>query len=245
VFVFRNRVPAKLQPQIERMEYTPMHNAQNAACRGAPPDKRASIPILQEHEPTAIRVATADDQKFIDSLQRKFAGCLGFLPSVALETLTTQGHIRMASENDEPAGYILSRPRLQWCPQMRSITQAAVAMDAQRRHLGLQLLEAITAEARANGILALQACCAVGLDSNEFWAAAGFTPIAHLTPANVRGREIICWRKPLVSKVPVWFAMLPRRAGHLAHKPTSDRDPLRDHEELEDALKFLKQRPKP
>ena len=88
--------------------------------------------------------------------------------------------MRIAEENDDAAGYILSRPKLRWQPAMRSITQAAVAMDAQRRHHGLALLARIEQESRSAGLLAIQACCAVGLDSNDFWRAAGFLPIVHM-----------------------------------------------------------------
>ena len=189
-----------------------------------------------------IRAANSGDLRFVDALQRRYSGALGFLPKIAIEQCTEQGAIKLAIENDEPAGYILSRRALAWCPQMRSITQAAVAMDAQRRHHGLALLASVESESRAAGILALQACCAVGLESNEFWAAAGYRPIAHLTPPNCRGREIICWRKPLVTRLPVWFAMMPRRAGHRAHRAASERDPMRDMQDIEDALKFTRAR---
>jgi hypothetical protein len=89
-------------------------------------------------------------------------------------------------------------------------------MDAQRRHHGLAMLKEIEAEAVADGLLAIQACCAVGLESNDFWRAAGFLPICHLTPDTKAGREIICWRKPLTRNVPIWFAMLPEKSGHRA-----------------------------
>jgi N-acetylglutamate synthase-like GNAT family acetyltransferase len=190
-------------------------------------------------EPDQIRTATAADLKFVDSLQKKFANCVGFLPKIAIENLLNAGHIRLAMENDDGAGYILSRPRLVWQPRMRSITQACVAMDAQRRHHGLALLETISAEATADGLLALQACCAVGLESNSFWQAAGFIPIVHMVPENVRGREIICWRKPLTSVVPAWFAMPPKFAGHRAAKPNLTRDPNRSTDAISDAQRFI------
>jgi hypothetical protein len=97
-------------------------------------------------------------------------------------------------------------------------------MDAQRRHHGLALLKNIEAEAVADGLLAIQACCAVGLESNDFWRAAGFLPIAHLTPETKSAREIICWRKPLTTKLPIWFAMLPERSGHRARPTVHVRD---------------------
>lgn len=190
-------------------------------------------------QPAQIRVATVNDLKFVDHLQRKFANAVGFLPKVAIENLTQQGHVRIAMENDEGAGYILSRPRLGWQPKMRSITQACVAMDAQRRHHGIALLHQIEIESIAAGLLAIQACCAVGLESNDFWKAAGFVPVVHMTPQNVRGREIICWRKPLVGRLPSWFAMPPRLAGHRAKRPTFERNPNRDADALSLARSYI------
>lgn len=187
-------------------------------------------------QPAAIRIATPSDRLFVDALQKRHAGAVGFLPGPAIENLIGSGDIRIAEENDDPAGYILSRHHLRWQPAMRSITQACVAMDAQRRHHGLALLEVIASEARASGLLAIQANCAVGLDANEFWSAAGFIPICHMTPENCRGREIICWRKPLTSVVPIWFAMPPKYAGHRAAKPQS----IRDHFRSMDATNFAR-----
>lgn len=198
-----------------------------------------SEPAVWVPEPGQIRTAISTDIRFIDHLQRKFANCVGFLPKVAIENLTAEGHIRLAMENDDGAGYILSRPRLRWQPKMRSITQACVAMDAQRRHHGLGLLSQIESEARASGLEALQACCAVGLESNEFWRAAGFLPIVHMRPSNVRGREIICWRKPLTARLPVWFAMPPKLAGHHAARPTTTRDSNRSTDAIAIAQEFI------
>lgn len=208
-------------------------------------DHRARDPVAPSPQPVfvpapgQIRTATAADLKFVDSLQRKFANCVGFLPKVAIENLTEAGHVRLAMQNGDGAGYILSRPRLRWQPAMRSITQACVAMDAQRRSHGLALLATIEAESRRNGLLAIQACCAVGLDSNEFWRAAGFLPIVHMRPANVRGREIICWRKPLSNMLPPWFAMPPELAGHRAKRPTFDRNPNRSTDATNLARRYI------
>jgi N-acetylglutamate synthase-like GNAT family acetyltransferase len=157
--------------------------------------------------------ATPSDLRFIDSLQRKFSRSLGFLPKAALEANLEIGNVDLCLENGDPAGYLLCRPVLSWQPLLCSIVQAAVAMDAQRRHHGLALLLQIEERARARGQVGMQANCAIGVEANEFWAAAGFKPIAHLTPATKSQREIICWRKPLTRKLPAWFTCLPAKAG--------------------------------
>jgi hypothetical protein len=146
--------------------------------------------------------------------------------------------VDLCNENDESAGYLLCRPVLAWQPLMGSIVQAAVCMDAQRRHHGLALLLQIEERARARGQLALQANCAVGVEANEFWQAAGFKPIAHLTPATVSQREIICWRKPLQRALPLWFTVLPKAAGGRGLKVNSTRNLNRDSKSLDFAARF-------
>ena len=215
----------------------PAHNGPGTGVQYGQGPVNAFISI--HPEPATLRIATGADTTYVDSLQKRFAAAVGFLPKIAIQNYIDAGCVHLAVENDDPAGYILSKRRLVWQPQLRSITQACVAMDAQRRHHGLALLEKISAEARADGVVALQACCAVGLESNEFWAAAGFRPIVHMTPSNVRGREVICWRKPLVKKLPLWFAFPPARAGWRAATPKSVRDTQRDAAALAEARRYI------
>jgi N-acetylglutamate synthase-like GNAT family acetyltransferase len=182
--------------------------------------------------------ATLSDLSFIDSLQKKFGRSLGFLPTAALEVNLEAGNVDLCLENGEPAGYLLCRPRLAWQPLLGSIVQAAVAMDAQRRHHGLALLLQVEERAIKAGQIALQANCAVGVEANEFWATSGFKPIAHLTPATKSGREIICWRKPLTRKLPAWFLDLPKAAGGRGLRVNSTRNLNRASKDLDFAAKF-------
>jgi GNAT superfamily N-acetyltransferase len=183
--------------------------------------------------------ATLIDLKFVDSLQRKFGDSLGFLPTAALEANLTAGNVVKCNENGDAAGYLLVRPVLAWQPFMASIVQAAVCMDAQRRHHGLAQLLLIESEARARGQVALQANCAVGVEANEFWRAAGFKPIVHMTPDTKSKRHIICWRKPLTRSLPKWFTDLPARAGHRCRIATSGREIDRDAQDQAFAENFL------
>lgn len=202
------------------------------------------VPYVEPKAPSQrLAIATPADLTFVDSLQKKFGRSLGFLPRQALEVNLEKGHVHLCRENDEPAGYLLVRPVLSWQPLLRAIIQAAVCMDAQRRHNGLALLLRVEADARAAGQVALQANCAVGVEANEFWAAAGFKPIAHLTPETKSGREIICWRKPLQRSLPSWFTDLPTRAGHRSAGTNSTRNHHRTAKSLEFAQKFAAGRP--
>jgi N-acetylglutamate synthase-like GNAT family acetyltransferase len=194
--------------------------AESAALLAPLPEPNATIPatdripyIEPKKETRGLLKATAADLIFVDSLQKKFGRSLGFLPRQALELNIQRGNVTLTTENADSAGYLLVRPILKWRPEMASIVQAAVCMDAQRRHHGLALLLLIEQEARSRGQVAIQANCAIGVEANEFWAAAGFKPIAHLTPATKSGREIICWRKPLQRSLPAWFTDLPAQAG--------------------------------
>jgi len=170
-------------------------------------------------EPRApIALATLDDAKFVDHLARKNSEAVGFLPHIARDWYLENGHVRMVFENGAPAGYLLGREKLRWCPAIRPIYQAAISFDAQRRHLGLALVEHVTNEARAAKQMAVQCHCAATLPANEFWLAAGFKKIGTLTPGNARAREIICWRKILVNRFPVELAMMAPVAGHRARR---------------------------
>lgn len=237
-FFLEQHVSHSIRPKAERLAHMPLFPPQHRYVRSRSQEPEPCEPTMQGLESTLVRTATASDLRFVDHLQKKFANCVGFLPKIAIENLIDQGHMRIALENEDAAGYILSRSRLKWQPRMRSITQACVAMDAQRRHHGLALLRQVENEARATGLLAIQACCAVGLESNSFWHAAGFIPIVHMTPQNVRGREIICWRKPLASVMPLWFAMPPKYAGYTGAKPNSTRNPNRSTDALSTARRF-------
>lgn len=190
--------------------------------------------------PTASQLsrATTADLRFVDSLQKKFGRSLGFLPTEALIANLEAGNVDLCQENGDPAGYLLCRPRLGWQPLMGSIVQAAVCMDAQRRHHGLALLLQVEERARKAGQVALQANCAIGVEANEFWAAAGFKPIAHLTPETKSGREIICWRKPLTRHLPSWFTALPKAAGGRGLRVNSTRNLNRSSKDLDFAAKF-------
>lgn len=194
--------------------------------------------ITPTRKPGILSKATTRDLRFIDSLQKKFGRSLGFLPTQALELNLMAGNVDLCMENDEPAGYLLCRPVLSWQPGLASIVQAAVCMDAQRRHHGLALLLKVAEEARARGQVGLQANCAIGVEANEFWQAAGFKPIAHLTPQTKSQREIICWRLALTRKLPAWFTVLPAKAGGRSLAVNSTRNINRNAKDVDFAARF-------
>lgn len=169
----------------------------------------------------SIVIADADDLQFILHLQRKHSNALGFLPTPAIDWYINNSRVLLGRENDTEAGYLLGRTHLRWNHGIRPITQAAVAMDAMRRHLGLAMLQRTETAAREAGQLALQASCREGLDANEFWKAAGFEEICRLQPHNARRKLMIVWRKQITPVRPDWFNVPPPVAGWKAKRTTA------------------------
>lgn len=151
-------------------------------------------------------------------LQKKFSNQLGFLPSKALDFYIESKNVGIALENDAPCGYVLGRPAFRYNPLMRPITQAAVYMDAQRRHHGLALVEGVCRRAHAAKQLVVQASCAADIEAIDFWLTANFMPIGTHTLDNRRKREIIVFRRCLTTSVPVWFWNKPLHHGHKGRK---------------------------
>lgn len=166
---------------------------------------------------TIIR-ATNRHVKMMVALQKRFSDCLGFLPEAALAWYAENHAAAIAKENGEPCGYILGRDAYAYQPLMRPITQAAVFLDAQRRHHGLKLVEAVCHKATLAGQHVVQASCAADLDAVDFWLEAGFSPIFHHKLENKRKRDIIVFRRLLVPHCPSWFWAPPPRSGYRAKK---------------------------
>lgn len=188
-----------------------------------------------------IRPATAHDITWLDHLQRRHGETIGFLPHPAIHSYLNKHAIWVVEENGDPAGYAIAPPRLRWQPQLRPITQACVALDAQRRHLGLALIAHIVDQGQAANMLGIQANCAIGVDANDFWKALRFVPICHYRTNSRRGREMICWRLALSHRLPLWFASPPKYVGFPPQAPILDRDLSRTRRSLEIAKKYVPQ----
>jgi N-acetylglutamate synthase-like GNAT family acetyltransferase len=160
-----------------------------------------------------VTTATAAELSFLIHLQKRFSNQLGFLPRGALVEYIDAGRAKLVTENDQPAGYIITRARLRSAKWCRPVTQAAICYDAQRRHLGLALLAQEAAEARRDRMEALQAWVAEDIDAMHFFGAAGFTAVAARDPKNARGRRLILLRKSLTPKPHADFWKPPTVAG--------------------------------
>lgn len=169
-------------------------------------------------QPFSTHRSTHRDTVFICHLQRIFSDQLGFIPTQGIEAYASHGWALIGRENEQHAGYILGRNQYRWNPLLAPITQAAIAMDAQRRKLGLALVSEWCDAAKHNQKLAVQAICANNIDAMLFWPAAGFVPIVELNPDNARGRKVTVWRKCFPSRVPEWFWEAPPVSGYRARK---------------------------
>ena|SRR5258707_9743680 len=195
-------------------------NSPDASPASGNPRTNGNHPVLAlpGDSVSSIRRATLRDLSFVLELQRKFSNQIGFIPRVGSEWYVDSGNVKIVLENGDPAGMLLGRQQYRWQPLLRPIFQAAICFDAQRRHHGLALLERLKLEAIAAGQIGIQCCCREGLEANEFWKAAGFVPVCYMTPETARKRDVICWRLPLVKRLPLWFASPPPVAGWKARK---------------------------
>jgi hypothetical protein len=162
---------------------------------------------------TSIRTASAADTLFLRKLQRTYSNQLGFLPDAAVAECVDGGCVRMALENGDPCGYVLARRRLRCAPHVVPIVQAAVCLDARRRHHGLALVDAVCQDAWVDGRLIVQCWCRADLDAVSFWAAAGFELIAERDPRSARGKPLLLYRRALPGCPSNLLDVVPRRSG--------------------------------
>ena len=159
------------------------------------------------------RTATERDDDYIKDLSRKFTNEIGFLADQARSWYVENGLVSMASENGNPAGYVLWKPNIENVQGCAAVFQAAVQMDAQRRSHGLSVLRHASAEMARAGCNLVQAWCRSELESNQFWQAAGFTPIAVRSGGRQRATPHILWRKALGLRADLWRPPSMRRRG--------------------------------
>ena len=154
---------------------------------------------MPKHQPSPanIRLATQRDRSYMTHLAKQFPVALGFIPDSAVQTLIDARSVWVAREAGQHAGYILARPRLSTSPTVRPIIQACVDFSAQRRHIGIALLDALANDARDQRISVLTAWCRSELAANEFWRSAGFREIATRPGGKKSGGVLRLWARQL------------------------------------------------
>lgn len=180
------------------------------------------MPPVSTNPAALLAIATPASLPFVLDLQRKFSNQLGFLPREAVVEYIDACQVLLVRENSDPAGFIITRPRLRSAKWCRPIIQAAIAMDAQRRHLGLTLVEQIAREAKRQLMEGLQCWCADDIDARDFWKCAGFTEICRRDPKNARSRRLILYRRHFNASPPAGFWTPPTVAGCVPRRINSD-----------------------
>lgn len=160
----------------------------------------------------ARRVALMRDARYVRHLQKVFNEQLGFLSDGAVIERIRQGNVSLALENGEPAGYLLGATEISAAKHIRPVFQAAVQMDAQRRHHGLALLNDLTTAAISHKQTIIQCFCRQNLEANDFWRAAGFVPVALRDVNAARQQPCILWRKPLARMTAETLLWMPPNA---------------------------------
>ena len=146
---------------------------------------------------STIRLALINDLPFLRHLQRCWPNALGYLPDSALSMLIESRSVLLAKQRGQECGMLITRPRLATSPTVRPILQAAVDMQAQRRHHGLALLAKLEADSLPDRISVLQCWCRSELEANSFWAAAGFLAIAQRPGGKRLGGSLTLWAKTI------------------------------------------------
>lgn len=175
---------------------------------------------------TPVRAAEPRDLPDIEALQRRNTHAVGHLPT---DDLVAHILARNAWVIDGGGGYCIGAKALRWQSVLGSVIQIAIHPDQRRSGSASALLATMEAAAVKRGLVGLQANCAADLQATHFWRAKGYVAICYMRPGGVKDRDIVCWRKWLGEprKIPLWFAMPPKRAGWRNRPPECRRSPRR------------------
>ena len=122
----------------------------------------------------SVRAATLDDLPFIDSLQKRHARMVGFMPEKALVGKIGAGHVLLATDNSQlatPLGYVIGNDQYFKRDDVGIIYQMNVVPDRQRALVGATLVKAMFDRA-AYGCKLFCCWCAQDIEANYFWESA-------------------------------------------------------------------------
>lgn len=178
----------------------------------------------------SIRIATAADVDFVVSLQRAWSNALGFLPRCAHERYIDAGHVLIAMENGQNAGFV----NFTVTPKgLVRIPQVAIHADLLRASIGSQLLRHLTIAARRGHCEAIRLTSRSDLAANLVWPTCGFHFTCLTRPASTRGYPLLEWTLPLYDPTEVALAFVTQarrsRTVRLLTPPApafDDRSPL-------------------
>lgn len=143
----------------------------------------------------SIKLATKNDLKFIDSLQKKNSQELSFYPKVTLEREIDLRRIVMAIVNNDHAGYLYFGAINYGKPV--KIHQACIEYDLRGNWYGtglIQYLEKYVFISQADGI---SLRCRSNILANNFWKLSGFECISVTSGGKMRNADINTWYKKI------------------------------------------------
>ena len=147
-------------------------------------------------EGTLLREGVLVDFAFIDSLRKKEANALGFIPKDAyLSVLKKESidarerwkycKIYITEDNGEQTGYCY----VSFHGEMAKVFQIVVRKDARRWYRATLMLTQVEKEAMRRGKKGVEARVAIDLESNLFWKAMGYEPVKVIVSTWLNQRE--------------------------------------------------------
>ncbi len=131
----------------------------------------------------AAKVSAKALRNFVKQLQARNTHALGFLPTAALEKYISRNQLLIATENDEPCGYLVYRDKTPdpaatpAQPIERSIIQVCVVDDAQRLKHATQLVKQAANHGHQPNVDTISLWCGSKLPAVQFWHDIGFRTI--------------------------------------------------------------------
>src|SRR5688572_6829181 len=142
-----------------------------------------------------IRVATAGDIPFIDSLQKMHRDRVGFMATAWIEGKVAKNEIIVAEdETGQRVGYCMGVDRYARRDDVGIIHQLNVVPGKQRGFIGATLLKA-QFDRSAYGCRLYCCWCAQDIEANRFWESMGFVPLAFRAGSTKKARVHIFWQK--------------------------------------------------
>lgn len=139
-----------------------------------------------------------DTPTYVDSLQRRENQSVGFLTRTALAEYHARTQIVLASENNDPCGYMIfydgrngNRPVNH--PAAIRLRQIAIDDRVRRIYHATGLISRLIYHAQANLFQRIELWCATDLDAMKFWRAIGFTEGRVRVGGNKDGRLHALW----------------------------------------------------
>lgn len=153
---------------------------------------------------------------FCESVRKKEAYCLGFIPAIAYTDAIKRGRLFIEMENDEPAGFCL------WASRNRIIRihQTAVVEDARRIKHATSIVTCVLNQPEALRAKSLRMRVAHDLPANGFWKAIGCRIIGTQPGGKTWGRTINMYELKLGRRIDTASQLIDAALAAQAHDLT-------------------------